>query len=147
VILCALFLDDRVSLPSSLILSFHTTHSPLQIPHVPIPIPMASLPNLQPALKLYNSDKIRDRAQGSEQIREIFSDKFNIVLFQETAARQGGEGWIAFFQCLFFVVVTEKKGVLRSNATAQGELSSALCYYSICGREKRSVLMRGEFSG
>jgi ataxia telangiectasia mutated family protein len=83
---------------------------------------MTSLPNLQPALRLYASDKVKDRSQGSEIIREIFSNKENLQIFQETASRESGTGWLAFFQCLFQVVVTEKKGVLKANATVQGSL-------------------------
>jgi ataxia telangiectasia mutated family protein len=84
---------------------------------------MSSLPNLHSALNLYNSDKIKSRAQGSDQLREIFSNRENLVKFQETASKEGGAGWVALFQCLFQVVVVEKKGVLKANANAQGEFS------------------------
>jgi ataxia telangiectasia mutated family protein len=81
---------------------------------------MSSVSGLKGALKLYESEKIKDRAQGGELIREILSNRDNLLAFQETAGRDSGGGWIAFFQCLFQVVVTEKRAALKSNASAQG---------------------------
>jgi ataxia telangiectasia mutated family protein len=82
---------------------------------------MSSVSGLKAALRLYESDKVKERAQGGELIREIFSNKENLLAFQETASRDGGAGWVAFFQCLFQVVVSEKKVVLKANSTAQGK--------------------------
>jgi hypothetical protein len=78
---------------------------------------MSSVSGLKGALKLYESDKIKDRAQGGELIREILSNRDNLLAFQETAGRDSGGGWI---QCLFQAVVTEKRAASKSNASAQG---------------------------
>ena len=83
----------------------------------------STVSGLQSALRLYESDKVRERADGQSRIREIFSNKENLLVFQVTAARDGGAGWIAFFQCLFQVVVLEKKTCLRKAAGPQGALS------------------------
>ncbi|KAK8844109.1 hypothetical protein IAR55_006903 [Kwoniella newhampshirensis] len=82
---------------------------------------MNSVSGLQPALRLYSSDKIKDRSQGLEQIREIFGNRENVASFQETASKEGGAGWIAFYQCLFQVVVMEKKAVVKRGASAQAD--------------------------
>jgi ataxia telangiectasia mutated family protein len=82
---------------------------------------MSSVAGLQSALKNYSSDKIKDRAQGQEAIREIFSDRDNLNIFQNTARQEGGAGWIAFFQCIFQVVVADKKAVMKKGGKAQGQ--------------------------
>ncbi|WWD21232.1 hypothetical protein CI109_105716 [Kwoniella shandongensis] len=82
---------------------------------------MNSVSGLQSALRLYSSDKIKDRSQGLEQIREIFSNRENLAIFQETASKEGGAGWIAFYQCLFQVVVMEKKAVVKRGASTQAD--------------------------
>ena len=76
---------------------------------------------LQGALKLYASDKVKDRADGHTRIRGIFSDRENLRVFQETARRDGGAGWIALFQCLFQAVILEKKAFLKKSGGAQGQ--------------------------
>ena len=43
-------------------------------------------------------------------------------MFQETASREAGAGWIYFFQCLFQMVVVEKKAAVKKGASVQGEL-------------------------
>ena len=86
----------------------------------------STVQGLQSALRLYESDKIRDRADGHNRIRDIFSNRENLAAFQETAARDGGAGWVAFFQCLFQVVVLEKKAWLKkASGGPQGESSAA----------------------
>lgn len=83
---------------------------------------MSRAPNgLQAALRLCESDKVKDRSEGVNAIRTFFSNKENLAVFQETAKRDGGGGWIAFFQCLFQVVVLEKKALLKKSANAQSE--------------------------
>jgi ataxia telangiectasia mutated family protein len=79
-----------------------------------------SIPGLSAAIRLYTSDKLKERAQGLEQIRDIFDSRDNVARFHETAAKEAGAGWVAFFQCLFQVVVMEKKAVLKKAASAQG---------------------------
>jgi len=82
-----------------------------------------SVPGLQSALRAYDSDKVRERAEGAARLREIFSNRENLLSFDRTASRDGGEGWVALFQCLFQVVVLEKKNWLRKvNSGPQGEL-------------------------
>jgi ataxia telangiectasia mutated family protein len=81
-----------------------------------------SIPGLSAAIRAYTSDKFKERSQGLEQIRDIFDNRDNVSRFQETASREGGAGWVAFFQCLFQVVVMEKKAVLKKAASAQGTL-------------------------
>ena len=76
---------------------------------------------LQSALRLCGSDKVKERSQGQENVREIFGNRENLLIFQETASRDGGAGWIAFFQCLFQVVVVEKKAALKKGASATGK--------------------------
>ena len=80
---------------------------------------------LQSALKLYASDKVKERTEGSSRIRAIFSDRENLHTFQETARRDGGAGWVALFQCLFQVVVLEKKAWLKKNSGAQSKQHQA----------------------
>ena len=85
---------------------------------------MNSVNGLQAALRLYASDKVKDRQLGGEQVREIFSNRENLDAFQETAQLAGGQGWVAFYQCLFQAVVLEKKAALKK-PSGQGE--SATC--------------------
>ena len=80
----------------------------------------SAVSGLQSALRLYESDKVRERSEGQARIREIFSNRDNLHLFQETASRDGGAGWVAFFQCLFQVVVLEKRACFRKSAGPQG---------------------------
>lgn len=81
---------------------------------------MNTVSGLQTALKLYASEKVKERSQGHEHIREIFGNRENLAIFQETASREGGAGWIALFQCLFQVVVVEKRAVMKKIGSAQG---------------------------
>lgn len=74
---------------------------------------MNSVTGLSGALKLYGSDKVKDRDQGSTLLREILSNRSNVDRLQETASREQGQGWIALFQCLFQVVLLEKKNVVK----------------------------------
>lgn len=83
-----------------------------------------SVPGLSGAVKLYTSDKLKERSQGLEQIKDIFDSRDNVTQFAESATREGGAGWITFFHCLFQVVSTEKKAVLKKAASAQGESRS-----------------------
>ncbi|WVQ93187.1 hypothetical protein IAU59_000251 [Kwoniella sp. CBS 9459] len=82
---------------------------------------MNSVNGLQTALRLYQSDKIKERGQGLEQLREIFSNRENINTYQEIAQRDGGAGWVALFQCLFQVVVKEKRLATKAGANAQAD--------------------------
>ena len=74
---------------------------------------------LQSALKLYASDKVKDRADGHTRLRGIFSDRDNLQIFQQTARRDGGAGWIALFQCLFQAVIFEKKAYLKKSGQCE----------------------------
>jgi ataxia telangiectasia mutated family protein len=85
----------------------------------------SSIPGLSTAIRSYTSEKLKERSQGLEQIRDIFDSRDNVSRFQETASKEGGAGWVAFFQCLFQVVVMEKKAVLKKAASAQG--TSLMC--------------------
>jgi hypothetical protein len=88
---------------------------------------MARAPNaLQSALRLCESDKVKDRSEGISAIRTFFSNKENLAVFQETARRDGGGGWVAFFQCLFQLVSLEKRATLRKTANAQSEYLSSV---------------------
>lgn len=99
----------------------------------------STVQGLQSALRLYESDKVRDRAEGHNRIRDIFSNRENLLAFQETASRDGGAGWVAFFQCLFQVVVLEKKGWLKkASGGPQGE-STASISMSTLMEQPRSV--------
>jgi hypothetical protein len=81
-----------------------------------------SIPGLATAVRLYTSGTlIKERTQGLEQIRDIFSSRDNVTRFQDTASKEGGMGWVAFFQCLFQVVIAEKKVVLKKAASAPGK--------------------------
>jgi hypothetical protein len=80
----------------------------------------SSIPGLSTAIRSYTSEKLKERSQGLEQIRDIFDSRDNVSRFQETASKEGGAGWVAFFQCLFQVVVMEKKAVMKKAASAQG---------------------------
>ncbi|OCF35599.1 hypothetical protein I316_02654 [Kwoniella heveanensis BCC8398] len=82
---------------------------------------MNSVNGLQTALRLYQSDKIKERGQGLEQLREIFSNRENINTYQDIAQRDGGAGWVALFQCLFQVVVMEKRLATKAGARAQAD--------------------------
>ena len=83
---------------------------------------MNTVSGLQNALKLCSSEKVKDRFQGQECVRDIFSSQENLVIFQDTASRDGGAGWVAFYQCLFQVVVVEKKAAVKKGAATQGEI-------------------------
>ncbi|ORX39340.1 hypothetical protein BD324DRAFT_619326 [Kockovaella imperatae] len=93
---------------------------------------------LQGALKLYGSDKVKERADGHTRIRGIFSDRENLRVFQESARRDGGAGWVALFQCLFQTVIMEKRVFLRS-ATAQAEKRLADAISLVRWMTERSV--------
>lgn len=103
---------------------------------------MQRVSGLQHALTQYDSSKVKERAQGAAALREIFSNRENLEVFQETAARDGGAGWIAFFQCLFQVAVNEKKAYLKPNSTATSEYAPR-CRTSLFWR-KLSVVPRCE---
>ena len=90
-----------------------------------------SVPGLSAAIRLYVSDKLKERSQGLEQIKDIFDSRDNVTLFHETAAREGGAGWVAFYQCLFGVVVNEKKLALKKAGSAQGAFKLSF----ICGND------------
>lgn len=77
---------------------------------------MSAVPGLSGALKLYESDKVKDRMQGGTLLREIISNRDNLEALQATASRDGGKGWIALFQCLFASVLIEKKTVIKKVA-------------------------------
>lgn len=79
------------------------------------------LPGLNKALRMYESDKVKERAEGAAQLRAILGDEGNWKRFSESASREGGAGWTALFQGLFQTVVAEKKAVVKANASAQGE--------------------------
>lgn len=83
-----------------------------------------AVPGLSAAVKHYTSDKLKERSQGLEEIRDIFDSRDNVLKLHETAAEEGGAGWLAFFQCLFQVVSIEKKAVLKKGASAQGRYPS-----------------------
>ena len=82
-----------------------------------------SVAGLHSAVKLYGSDRIKDRAQGAEHIREIFSNPENLLVYQEKASRDGGASWSSLFHSLFQAVILEKKAVTKKDgkvSTAQG---------------------------
>ncbi|KAK6906072.1 hypothetical protein I203_100054 [Kwoniella mangroviensis CBS 8507] len=89
---------------------------------------MNTVQGLQTALRLSTSEKIKDRTQGIELVREIFSNRENLNAFGETARKEGGAAWIAFYQCLFQTVVMEKKLVVKPGAasTADKRLADAI---------------------
>ncbi len=104
---------------------------------------MNTVSGLQTALKLCGSDKIKDRSQGQEHVREIFSNRENLIVFQETASKDGGAGWVAFFQCLFQVVVVEKKAAVKKGASVQGESESRFSGNQAIEKGVREVCRRG----
>ncbi|WVW79405.1 hypothetical protein I302_101374 [Kwoniella bestiolae CBS 10118] len=89
---------------------------------------MNTVQGLQTALRLSTSNKLKDRTQGIELVREIFSNRENLNAFGETARKEGGAAWIAFYQCLFQTVVMEKKLVVKPGAasTADKRLADAI---------------------
>ncbi|BEI92084.1 uncharacterized protein CcaverHIS019_0409040 [Cutaneotrichosporon cavernicola] len=88
---------------------------------------MSAVPGLSGALKLYESDKVKDRMQGGTVLREIIGNRANLETLQAIANRDGGKGWIAFFQCLFASVLIEKKAVIKKiGANTESGLPAAL---------------------
>jgi hypothetical protein len=83
---------------------------------------MPAVPGFKAAVKEYESDKVKDRVSGGEKLREIFGNRENLLTFQQSASKSGGEGWSVLFHSLFHAVNVEKKAVIKTNATAQGEL-------------------------
>lgn len=79
---------------------------------------MSRVAGLNAALKLYDSDKIKDRAEGGLQLRQIFANRDNVLAFAESAGRDSGEGWLSLFQCLFSAVVAEKRKAVRASSAA-----------------------------
>lgn len=77
---------------------------------------MNTVAGLQTALSNIESEKITERKAGQDALREIFANRENLLVFQETATLDGGAGWVALFQSLFQGVVLEKKTVLRKPA-------------------------------
>ncbi|KAL1411153.1 Serine/threonine-protein kinase tel1 [Vanrija albida] len=77
---------------------------------------MNSVPGLSAALKNCDSDKSTERTRGLTALREIFSNRENVDLFNRAAGRQGGDGWVDFFQCLFHVVSLEKKAAIKETS-------------------------------
>lgn len=77
---------------------------------------MNTVTGLQTALNHIESDKVTIRKAGQDALREIFNNRENLQVFQDTAKLNGGAGWIALFQSLFHTVVLEKKAVLRKPA-------------------------------
>jgi ataxia telangiectasia mutated family protein len=78
---------------------------------------MNTIPGLSTAIKSYTSSKVNDRKLGHLQIRQIFGNRENLEAFQQTAGREGGAGWVAFYQCLFQGVVIDKRAALRPTKT------------------------------
>lgn len=91
------------------------------------------VPGLSDAIRLYVSDKIKDRVLGLEQLKDIFGSWDNVTQFHETACKEGGAGWVAFYQCLFGVVVMEKRLVLKKAGSATGMYRGAN-HHTVCQR-------------
>jgi len=89
---------------------------------------MGTVPGLDRALKLYDSDKIGERTQGSKSLHEIFSNRENLELFQERARVNNGAGWVSLFQVLFTVVLTEKKLVPKKTGGPAGMSLTYMAY-------------------
>lgn len=81
---------------------------------------MAQVPGLQASLAQYDSDKVKERDAGRQRLRDIFGNPQNLELFQESASRDGGEGWKILFGVLCGVVRKEKRLATRASASAQG---------------------------
>ncbi|WRT69110.1 uncharacterized protein IL334_006094 [Kwoniella shivajii] len=102
---------------------------------------MNTVQGLQTALRLSTSDKIKDRTQGIDLVREIFSNRENLNAFGDTARKEGGAAWIAFYQCLFQVVVMEKKAVVKPGATTTADKRLADAISLIRWMTERTVHM------
>lgn len=87
---------------------------------------MNTVAGLQTALSNIESDKITERRAGQDALREIFANRENLLVFQETAALDGGSRWVALFQSLFQSVVLEKKAVIRK-PSAVGTFNLHFC--------------------
>ncbi|GMK57115.1 hypothetical protein CspeluHIS016_0309550 [Cutaneotrichosporon spelunceum] len=88
---------------------------------------MSAVPGLSGALKLYESDKVKDRTHAGTLLREIIGNRGNLEALQATANRDGGKGWVALFQCLFASVLIEKKTVIKKiAANTESGLPAAL---------------------
>ena len=85
----------------------------------------SAVPGLARALKRYDSDKVRERADGATELREIFSNRENIDIFHTEAESNGGSPWVLFFQVLFQVVVLEKQAATKTS-TGASTVSSGL---------------------
>nr|ODO03836.1 hypothetical protein L204_00175 [Cryptococcus depauperatus CBS 7855] len=107
---------------------------------------MDSVNGLHSALSLYSSTKIKDRVQGLQKVKDIFSNRENLLVFQAAAAKEGGAAWVAVFQCLFRVVSLEKSLVLKKETNAQaGRLSQAIQLVRLVAEQTVHLIARKPF--
>jgi hypothetical protein len=84
---------------------------------------MGSVPGLNEAIRLCDSDTTTQRKQGRKSLEEIFSNRQNIELFGARAAQNNGAGWVQLFQVLFNGVLTEKRATAAKKGGAAGKFS------------------------
>ncbi|WVQ74425.1 hypothetical protein IAR50_004026 [Cryptococcus sp. DSM 104548] len=79
---------------------------------------MSVLKSLQEALELYKSDKIKERSQGCDQLRDLLHNRETLLRFAD-AAHDGSKAWISFFSCVLKAVHSEKVLADKKESAAQ----------------------------
>ena len=82
--------------------------------------------SLKHALAQISSDKVKERADGQDLLRQIFSVRENC---ESLADRKDGSGWLHTFQTIFGAVMLERAASLRAaKSTSAGSASSGEWY-------------------
>lgn len=96
---------------------------------------MNALPELASAVQDYSHGIVRIRNPAAIKIKDICGNRENFNVFQRAAGGQGGAGWVAFYQCLFKVVVADKKRFLKDERDKQEKQKKVTTRPSTKGKE------------
>ncbi|ODO04804.1 hypothetical protein I350_05414 [Cryptococcus amylolentus CBS 6273] len=88
---------------------------------------MGILKRLEEALELYRSDKIKERSQGHDQLRDLLHNRDTILRFADAAQESSARPWISLFSCVMNAVHSEKVLMSKKDTAAQKQrLSNAI---------------------
>lgn len=71
------------------------------------------------AISLVSSDKIKERTEGCQLLRQMFAISSNVEALSSTA-----DGWLKILQALFGAVAVERTASLRTTKSSSGASSS-----------------------
>jgi hypothetical protein len=78
--------------------------------------------SLKHALAQISSDKVKDRADGQDLLRQIFSVRKNC---ESLAERKDGGGWLHTFQTMFGAVMMERTASLKAGKSTSAASASS----------------------